>query len=82
MLDFTQLLKFCYNRNTKVEWKSKTTLSHKTVADGGKDALDNVIAICPNCHKKMHIMNNPNDVEFLLGIAADYARLEGLGEEN
>lgn len=26
----------------------------KHLADGGEDTLDNAIALCPNCHRKMH----------------------------
>ncbi len=33
---------------------------------GGADSVDNTVALCPNCHKKMHIIDNPNDVKILL----------------
>lgn len=26
----------------------------KRLADGGEDTIDNAIAVCPNCHRKMH----------------------------
>lgn len=29
---------------------------------GGSDTLENTVALCPNCHKKMHIVNDQNDV--------------------
>lgn len=32
---------------------------------GGKDVLDNVAALCPNCHKKMHILDKQKDKEKL-----------------
>ncbi len=32
---------------------------------GGADTLDNTAALCPNCHKKMHIVNDINDVKKL-----------------
>jgi 5-methylcytosine-specific restriction endonuclease McrA len=35
-----------------IEWLSK----------GGKDSIDNVVALCPNCHRKMHILDDENDV--------------------
>lgn len=38
------------------EWLSK----------GGKDIIDNTIALCPNCHKKMHILNLKIDKDFLV----------------
>jgi len=33
---------------------------------GGKDSTCNTAALCPNCHKKMHIVDDPNDVSILL----------------
>ncbi len=28
---------------------------------GGDDSLDNTVALCPNCHRKMHVVNDEND---------------------
>jgi 5-methylcytosine-specific restriction endonuclease McrA len=39
-----------------VEWLSR----------GGADAVDNVAALCPNCHRKMHILDRRSDVTFLV----------------
>lgn len=41
--------------------------SHHIVwlADGGEDSIENTVALCPNCHKKMHILDLPEDVEKL-----------------
>lgn len=36
------------------------------LAHGGPDTIENSIALCPNCHKKMHIINDPLDVKKLL----------------
>ena len=36
---------------------------------GGTDTPDNTAALCPNCHKKMHIVEDPNDVAKLKSIA-------------
>lgn len=33
---------------------------------GGSDSIDNTIALCPNCHQRMHILDDQNDVQFLL----------------
>lgn len=33
----------------------------KWLSDGGADTLDNVSALCPNCHRKMHIRNDLDD---------------------
>lgn len=35
------------------------------LSDGGYDAFDNAVALCPNCHRKMHIINNAKDVAIL-----------------
>ncbi len=40
-----------------IEWLSK----------GGMDSADNCVALCPNCHRKMHILNDPNDILLLKG---------------
>jgi len=39
---------------------------------GGDDSAENVVALCPNCHKKMHILNIESDIEKLKRKAADY----------
>lgn len=31
------------------------------LSDGGKDIIENTTALCPNCHKKMHIRNLEKD---------------------
>ena len=38
-----------------IEWLSK----------GGDDTIENTVALCPNCHRKMHILNLPTDVKYL-----------------
>ena len=35
------------------------------LANGGEDSIENTVALCPNCHKKMHVVNSPEDVKFL-----------------
>lgn len=30
----------------------------KRLADGGSDTMDYVVAICPNCHRKVHVLND------------------------
>ncbi len=35
------------------------------LAEDGADALSNMVALCPNCHRKMHALNLPEDVEKL-----------------
>ena len=32
---------------------------------GGKDSTKNTVALCPNCHKRMHVLDRPEDVKQL-----------------
>jgi len=41
----------------------------KWLSRGGKDSIDNTVALCPNCHGKMHHMDNNGDVRKLRDIA-------------
>ncbi|MBA1447033.1 MAG: HNH endonuclease, partial [Gammaproteobacteria bacterium] len=41
----------------------------KWLSKGGKDTIDNTVALCPNCHKKMHVINASSDVNKLLRAA-------------
>lgn len=36
----------------------------------GLDTPDNVVALCPNCHRKMHIIDNAVDIKKLTAIAS------------
>ncbi|WP_057883647.1 HNH endonuclease [Tsuneonella troitsensis] len=38
-----------------IEWLSK----------GGADTIENTVALCPNCHRKMHVVQSADDVDFL-----------------
>lgn len=44
------------------------------LADGGDDSLDNAVALCPNCHRKMHIVNDVKDTETLKRRILSYAK--------
>lgn len=48
--------------------------SHHIVwlSEGGEDSIKNVVALCPNCHKKMHIVNDQEDRSLLQDIADGY----------
>lgn len=48
-----------YLESHHVKWLSK----------GGEDSIDNVVALCPNCHRKMHVVNDVDEVEKLKCIA-------------
>lgn len=43
-----------------------------TLADGGPDVIYNTVAICPNCHRKIHILNNKDDTKKLEKIILKY----------
>ena len=34
----------------------------RRLADGGSDTITNAVAICPNCHRKLHYANDRNEV--------------------
>lgn len=40
------------------------------LADGGEDSIDNTVALCPNCHTKMHELDLEEDVQKLLYLAS------------
>ena len=44
-----------YLETHHIEWLSK----------GGADIIANTVALCPNCHKKMHIVDSIEDREYL-----------------
>lgn len=35
------------------------------LAKGGEDTPQNTVALCPNCHRKMHVLNDEKDIERL-----------------
>ena len=35
------------------------------VSHHGEDTIKNTVALCPNCHKKMHVVNNDKEVAYL-----------------
>lgn len=39
------------------------------LARGGEDSIENTVALCPNCHKKMHVLDVPSDVTKLSSVA-------------
>jgi 5-methylcytosine-specific restriction enzyme A len=43
------------------------------LAKGGEDAIENAVALCPNCHRKMHVLNLSPDREKLTTRAASRA---------
>ena len=45
------------------------------LADGGADSVDNVIALCPNCHRKAHYSVQSNDFKVELKKNLDFIRV-------
>lgn len=37
----------------------------KWLANGGEDSIKNTVALCPNCHRKMHVVGEQKDIELL-----------------
>ena len=35
------------------------------LSNGGDDTIENVSALCPNCHRKMHALEIKEDIEKL-----------------
>lgn len=38
----------------------------KWLSQNGSDTIDNTVALCPNCHRKMHVVKDKRDVNYLL----------------
>ena len=53
-----------YLESHHVEWLS----------EGGIDTIDNVVALCPNCHRKMHIVADKKDKDALLQRLSAYQK--------
>lgn len=49
-----------------IDWLSK----------GGMDSIDNCVALCPNCHRKMHIIGDPDDIALL---KTRISKVQGIG---
>ena len=50
----------------------------KWLSAGGRDSIDNTVALCPNCHRKMHLADKDDvkdDVVVLRRIAKEQTRL-------
>ena len=41
------------------------------ISQGGADAIENTVALCPNCHRKMHNIASQEDVDYLLKVAKE-----------
>lgn len=47
----------------------------KWLRDKGEDSVNNIIALCPNCHRKMHALNLDKDVKLLFSRNEELVKL-------
>ena len=40
------------------------------LSEGGEDSIENTVALCPNCHRKMHFVKDEKDINKLKAIAS------------
>ena len=65
------ICQLCRNQAPFIDFDGKPFLeTHHIIwlSKGGTDSLDNTVALCPNCHRKMHVLNLEEDVAKLLKI--------------
>jgi len=66
---------FCQLCGTKAPFNKRGGVPHLEthhivwLAKGGLDDIENTVALCPNCHRKMHVLNKPKDIKKLIHIA-------------
>jgi 5-methylcytosine-specific restriction protein A len=41
------------------------------LARGGEDVIENTVALCPNCHRRMHVLDKEADRETLTGLVSN-----------
>lgn len=41
------------------------------ISKGGEDSIQNTVALCPNCHKKMHIVASQEEIDYLIKVAKE-----------
>lgn len=46
----------------------------KYLSQGGTDSINNLVAVCPNCHKMVHILNKKSDFVILENVAIQNAK--------
>jgi 5-methylcytosine-specific restriction protein A len=48
------------------------------LSKGGDDFLSNTVALCPNCHRKMHVLNKEGDIKSLITRAQQRDQTNGI----
>ena len=43
------------------------------LARGGDDSLENTVALCPNCHRRIHVLDSDSDKDLLLSKIASHS---------
>lgn len=46
------------------------------LSKNGNDSIDNVAALCPNCHRKMHVLDDAQDRQILTDRIREYLRTD------
>lgn len=52
----------------------------KWLAQGGHDVIGNAVALCPNCHRRMHVLADKDDIRILLKAIELRDKTESLAE--
>ena len=47
------------------------------LADNGPDTIYNTVALCPNCHRKIHVLNDKIDNKKLINKIGEYVNADG-----
>lgn len=48
-----------------------------TLSNNGPDVIYNTVALCPNCHRKVHVLEDPKDIKKLSNILFKYLLDDG-----
>lgn len=59
-----------YKNSLFLDWHKKanelTNSEFMLLIKTGSDTIENTVALCPNCHRKMHVLNSKKDIEYLI----------------
>lgn len=48
----------------------------KWLSLGGSPTIDNMVVLCPNCHRKVHTLNDPEDLQKLQNVLLSRGKIE------
>lgn len=46
------------------------------LSEGGLPIIENIVALCPNCHRKVHVIQSSEDIDFLVEVAAKHGNMD------